>query len=449
MGLGKTIQAIGIANYFKDDWPLLVITPSSVRYMWLEAFHMWLPSLNSQEITVIGSSKEHIPNDKVIIMSYDLLTKMQDSIEKRKFKMAIMDECHFLKNPKSARTKAAFSILKNINRIIMLSGTPALSRPIELYSQLSILRRRDFFSYVEYGMRYCNGKKAPWGWDFHGSSNMEELQILLEEIVMIRRLKSEVIKQLPAKYRQMIVLDPSLVPAKKILKTMAGQLKESTLKGMEWRGVLLQYFHETGDVKLKAVCEYVLDLLESDRKFVCFAHHQNVLNGICEAVEKKKIDYIRIDGSVNAEHRKRLCDKFQLQDTCRVAILSITAANCGITLTAASLVIFAELFWNPGILTQAEDRVHRIGQEDCVVVQYLVAKGTADDEIWPLVQRKLDNLNKAGLSKDTFMNADTVVQENSLQPRLEDFWNELNTSLDISELDDNFDVPEKRLKLDS
>lgn len=444
MGLGKTIQGIAIANYFQKNWPLLVVTPSSVRYSWLEAFRTWLPSVGAHEISVINSSKDHIPNDKVVIISYDLLSKKQTDIINRKFRSVIFDESHFLKNYKSARTKASQAIMAGITRIVMLSGTPALSRPIELYTQISALCPKFFNSFNEYGIRYCNGKQMPWGWDFSGSSNMGELQLLLEELVMLRRLKSDVIKQLPAKSRQMIVLDPSHISKKsKFLKALCQKMHQPELRGMEKRGALLEYFHETGSVKIPAVCEYILDLLESEKKFICFAHHQNVLNSICECIEKKKIDYIRIDGSVAAEQRKKLCDHFQLNDSCKVAALSITSANCGITLTAASLVVFAELFWNPGILTQAEDRAHRIGQEDSVIIQYLVAKGTADDEIWPLVQRKLDILNKAGLSKDNFKSADTVLKNNPTQPALEDFWNDLELSDDLGDK-----IPEKRAKLE-
>merc|ERR1719322_1858836 len=105
--------------------------------------------------------------------------------------------------------------------------------------------------------------------------------------------------------------------------------------------------------------------------------------------------------------RKECVDKFQTQDTIRVAVLSIMAANSGLTLTAAQLVLFAELFWNPGILTQAEDRAHRIGQTDSVIVRYLMATGTADDHLWTLISQKLDVLNKAGLSKDNFMDKDS------------------------------------------
>ncbi|CAL1526743.1 unnamed protein product [Lymnaea stagnalis] len=125
----------------------------------------------------------------------------------------------------------------------------------------------------------------------------------------------------------------------------------------------------------------------------------------------KSVKYIRIDGRTSSEQRNFFCREFQSKDDYRVAILSITAANAGLNLCAANLVVFAELFWNPGILVQAEDRVHRIGQADSVSVQYLVARGTADDYIWPLVQDKLNILSKAGLTRDDFSDASTKVMQ--------------------------------------
>merc|ERR1719378_1484119 len=143
------------------------------------------------------------------------------------------------------------------------------------------------------------------------------------------------------------------------------------------------------------------------------------MKALTEAVEEAKAQYIFIDGSVSSEERNSQVEKFQTSDKVRVAVLSITAANAGITLTAASLVVFAELFWNPGILTQAEDRAHRIGQTDSVIVQYLVAKETADDVLWPMIQQKLDVLNKAGLSKDNFEDTEATVLEDTHQSKLE------------------------------
>ena len=144
--------------------------------------------------------------------------------------------------------------------------------------------------------------------------------------------------------------------------------------------------------------------------------------------------------------RKHLVDAFQCDDNVRVALLSITAANSGLTLTAAHLVVFAELFWNPGILTQAEDRAHRIGQTDSVTVQYLVAKGTADDELWPMIQRKLDVLNKAGLSKDNFTDSHSTCllssnnrEEAEDKSKITDYFSVSLTEEDILALDDDWD----------
>ncbi|CAG7838280.1 unnamed protein product [Allacma fusca] len=417
MGLGKTIQALGIAHYYYSDWPLLIVTPSSMRYGWRDSIWQWLPSVPGGSICVVESKQDYIIDAKVIILSYDLLQRRAEEPPIKLCKVVIMDESHHLKNWKTARAKAATPLLQNGRRAILLSGTPALSRPIELYTQITAVNRSIFPSVNDFGVRYCAGKKNAWGWDHSGSSNMEELQILLEETIMIRRLKSEVLKQLPSKRRQMIILDPSLVRIKsKHLQSKATAFMAEKQKSAK-HGKLLEYFSESGKAKLDAVTNYVVDLVEGGKKFLCFAHHRFVLDGICEALEGVKCRYIRIDGTTASEERKKLCDIFQLSQDCLVAVLSITAANAGITLTAASLVLFAELFWNPGILTQAEDRVHRIGQQDCVMVQYLLAKGTADDEIWRLVADKLDVLNKAGLSKDNFREANSEAVLQQLPPQ--------------------------------
>nr|XP_022308254.1 SWI/SNF-related matrix-associated actin-dependent regulator of chromatin subfamily A-like protein 1 [Crassostrea virginica] len=142
--------------------------------------------------------------------------------------------------------------------------------------------------------------------------------------------------------------------------------------------------------------------------------------------------YIRIDGKTTPEQRNYFCNKFQTKDSLRVAILSIFAVNAGLNLSAASLVIFGELFWNPGVLVQAEDRAHRMGQRDMVNVHYLVARGTADDHLWPLVQKKLEVLSKAGLSKEDFSSADTKTMKDSRQSDLMQFFEE-------SFMEDSFD----------
>ncbi|UYV83104.1 SMARCAL1 [Cordylochernes scorpioides] len=338
MGLGKTIQAIAIADYYRKEWPLLIIAPSSMRYPWKDALTQWTSHLKPDEICTMDTGNKFDPDATVTVCSFDLATKKLTDLTMRKFRVIIFDESHFLKNYRSARTKAAQALAQLAKRVILLSGTPALSRPMELYTQIALVSPGLFTSVQVFGMRYCDGQVKPWGHDYSGSSNMKELGIILEETIMIRRMKSEVITQLPSKCRQMVLLDPSAVKTgSKSLKSRSKQIKKNDLKGTQWRGVLFEYFRETAVSKLPAICNYIKDLVDSDKKFVCFAHHRIVLNGICDTLEKKKCPHIRIDGSTPSEARKLNCDKFMFNDSCRVAVLSITAANAGITLDSAKI----------------------------------------------------------------------------------------------------------------
>ncbi|XP_066137040.1 SWI/SNF-related matrix-associated actin-dependent regulator of chromatin subfamily A-like protein 1 isoform X1 [Saccopteryx bilineata] len=413
MGLGKTLQAICVAAFYRKEWPLLVVVPSSVRFTWEQAFLRWLPSLNPAHISVVETSKDCLTTGLVNIVSFDLLSKMEKQI-KTPFKVVIIDESHFLKNIKTARCRAAMPILKVAKRVILLSGTPAMSRPAELYTQIIAVKPTFFPQFRTFGLRYCDAKQGcvsvlppqhPWGWDYSGSSNLGELKLLLEEAVMLRRLKADVLSQLPAKQRKMVVVAPSRISAR-ARASLDAAAKEMTAKDRskgQQKEALILFFNRTAEAKIPCVIEYILDLLESGReKFLVFAHHKVVLDAITNELERKQVQHIRIDGSTPSADRERLCQQFQLCERHAVAVLSITAANMGLTFSAADLVVFAELFWNPGVLMQAEDRVHRIGQSSSVGIHYLVARGTADDYLWPLIQDKIKVLGEAGVSEATF-----------------------------------------------
>ncbi|XP_074169046.1 SWI/SNF-related matrix-associated actin-dependent regulator of chromatin subfamily A-like protein 1 isoform X2 [Rhinolophus sinicus] len=404
MGLGKTIQAICIAAFYRKEWPLLVVVPSSVRFTWEQAFLQWLPSLSPDQINVVVTGKDRLTAGLVNIVSFDLLSKLEKQL-KTPFKVVIIDESHFLKNIKTARCRAAMPLLKVAKRVILLSGTPAMSRPSELYTQVIAVKPTFFPQFHSFGLRYCDAKRHAWGWDYSGSSNLGELKLLLEEAVMLRRLKSDVLSQLPAKQRKMVVVIPGRISAT-LRASLDVAAKEMTTKNQskgQQREALLLFFNRTAEAKIPSVIEYILDLLESGKeKFLVFAHHKMVLDAITKELERKKVQYIRIDGSTSSADRESLCQQFQLFERHAVAVLSITAANMGLTFSSANLVVFAELFWNPGVLMQAEDRVHRIGQLSSVGIHYLVARGTADDYIWPLIQEKMKILGEAGVSESNF-----------------------------------------------
>ena len=261
-----------------------------------------------------------------------------------------MDESHGLKNSKSKRTKTLFPIIAKAERRILLSGTPALSRPLELHTQIQLIE--DLFpKFSEYGIRYCNGFESKFGWDWRGSSHQSELQLIMEKFIMIRRMKSVVLSQLPPKIRQQVFLH---VPEKD-LKSFSKKIQKIEEQSP---GKISSFFeHGGGDasiplemmelwtacaaIKMPAMKEYILNLLESESKILLFGHHKDVMNAFDEFFKEKEIGFIRIDGTTPSSSRFELCDKFQNNESVKVALLSITAAGVGLTLTRASTVVFS------------------------------------------------------------------------------------------------------------
>ena len=463
MGLGKTVQALGLASYYDQHWPVLIICQSTLKYNWLSSVLRWLPrSVNEQEIAVISSGKDYIGSDKFVVISYDLVSKKLKELQQKNYQFVIVDESHCIKDYKSGRTKAVEPLLKASKCLVLLSGTPALSKPIELFTQINCLDPTLFRFPSEFGNRYCDGKMKRFGEreipDYNGHSFETELSLLLSERLMIRRLKSEVLQQLPSKQRTTVTLDPAGVDTKtKIMKDRREENARDQLKGTDRHAFILEWYGHTAKAKVKAVQSYITELLSGgDHKFLVFAHHQVMMKAVSEAVESAGVAYIFIDGQVSSSERNERVNLFQTSPKVRVAVLSITAANAGITLTAASLVVFAELFWNPGVLTQAEDRAHRIGQTDSVSVQYLVARETADDVMWPMIQSKLTVLNKAGLSKDNFEESESKVLEDTRPNKIKDYFDAQKLQADsdmeallVDLMEDDFDddSPPKKIKL--
>ena len=232
---------------------------------------------------------------------------------------------------------------------------------------------------------------------------MTELHFLLKQHVMIRRLKEEVLTELRPKQRTavMVSIDNKDVEArcKRLteLKDMANSLVNTAdgaaapLSGFsqDKRNELFEMYRKSGEAKLSSIIQYIADLLENNAKFLVFAHHLSVLDGIEEFLKKNRYEYFRLDGSTSPMERQRGVDWFQSDAKCKVALLSITAGGTGITLTASSTVVFAELAFTPALLLQAEDRVHRIGQPNAVNIHYLLGRHSLDDLLWPLLVHKM------------------------------------------------------------
>ena len=423
MGLGKTVTSLAIMLAFKAEWPLLILCPASLRYTWpseIEKFYPWMP--HSDVYVVKGfddcdfySNPHKRERIKIVIATYSLLQNRSAAarvLQQFKFKCVIADESHNLKEKTSQRCQLALPLLMSAKRLLLLSGTPALARPVELWPQLHCIDQDLFGSYTSYTKTYCNARRGRFGWDVSGLSNADELHTKLKS-VMIRRLKADVLKELPAKQRCIVPVTIQESKHVKECRDIISQLNEtrsavSSLVGeeaseanFEARSLLMQAYQASGTGKAQAVAEYVLDWLRGSgtQKVLVFAHHKGVLDTIEAAVSKhlKGVGHMRIDGSVPPAERAARVKKFQTKAQVRLALLSVTAAGVGLTLTAASSVIFAELHWTPGVLAQAEDRCHRIGQTNAVNIMYCVCKDadmSVDMSLWKMLGKKVSNLGR-------------------------------------------------------
>ncbi|KAL5182719.1 SWI/SNF-related matrix-associated actin-dependent regulator of chromatin subfamily A-like protein 1 [Glycine soja] len=419
LGCVFLLQAIAVASCIQDLWPVLIIAPSSLRLQWASMIQQWL-NIPSSDILIVlsqsggsnrggfnivsSSAKSSIRLDGLFnIISYDLVPKLQNMLMTHDFKVVIADESHFLKNAQAKRTTASLPVIKKAQYALLLSGTPALSRPIELFKQLEALYPDVYRNVHEYGNRYCKG--GVFG-VYQGASNHEELHNLIKATVMIRRLKKDVLSQLPVKRRQQVFLDLENKDMKQInalfrelemvkakIKAAKSQEEAESLKFAQ-KNLINKIYTDSAEAKIPSVLDYIGTVIEAGCKFLIFAHHQPMIDSIHEFLLKKKVGCIRIDGGTPAASRQQLVTDFQEKDAIKAAVLSIKAGGVGLTLTAASTVIFAELSWTPGDLIQAEDRAHRIGQVSSVNIYYLLANDTVDDIIWDVVQSKLENLGQ-------------------------------------------------------
>jgi SWI/SNF-related matrix-associated actin-dependent regulator 1 of chromatin subfamily A len=399
MGLGKTIQAIGVINATQPE-TVLVVCPASLKLNWRNELKKWL--VKDYNVEIVNSA--YPENANIVIINYDLLQKHKDNLSAKKWGLVMFDEAHYLKNPKAQRTQAGLAIAAD--RKIYLTGTPVVNRPIELYPILKNANVDFAVSWERYVRRYCNGHRTKWGWDVSGASNLDELSDKLRASIMMRREKSQVLTELPEKTRQIVLLPQNGAKAevaaeaaawenyesktKEVKKRIAALKKEGKVESEEYKdaikqmqsfiadfGEIAKLRHATALKKVEHVVDAALETVESAGSVVVFAHHKDVVDAIVAGVREAGISGEAITGDTAVEQRQKIVDDFQ-SGKIQVVVGSIKACGVGFTLTRSSNVIFAELDWTPAAMAQAEDRTHRIGQKNAVLVKMLVYDGSID-----------------------------------------------------------------------
>jgi SWI/SNF-related matrix-associated actin-dependent regulator 1 of chromatin subfamily A len=457
-GLGKTIQAVGIINNH-DIQSGLIICPASLKLNWKREMHKWLVD---KSLTVGVAYGNEIPKTDFVIANYDILKRNEKELRREQWGIVVPDEAQYLANPESGRSQIVLGEwvwdyrkkrhvpkIKPLNawKWVGLTGTPMSKRPKDMWG---IIRHCDpqglGRDWMEFAYRYCDASEGYFGLEADGGSNLEELNERLRKTFMVRRIKANVLKELPPKTRQAIILPAEGL--KKIIKSERDKFTDALAmlgavnEGLEYNPkthieeldpalvldtmttILTKFDREgfedltTGEVepgfaaysearrelalsKVPMAVEHVKRLVEAGEKVIVFAIHKDVISRLREAfppemsariiggmtptkVEKEKL---RFQGNLD--------DGILPDEECRIMFANLKAGGTGHTLTEATVVVFVEIWGVPSDMEQCEDRAHRYGQLKNVLVQYLVVDGTMDAATIQTLINRIEIIEKA------------------------------------------------------
>lgn len=436
MGIGKTIQFLGFVNKVSETTKTfprtLLICPASLKRNWQREARTWL--LKHPSILVVESTTPdfYIKRHNFVIINYDILKKHFATLFDIDWEIIGTDEAHYIKSKDAQRSKACRVLAHAAGKpkrpfLIELTGTPIVNRPAELWHLLHCIDPNTWSSFSKYAARYCNAHIGYGGrWDVSGAKNLPELQQILRSGYMIRRLKADVLKDLPPKRRQIIELgrskyekvlaneqkvrsiyDKAVREAEVIDAKLSEAIRTGDAKNVaEYRrrldgmnkgeiggfGDVARVRHETALAKVPECCKFIEQILEEKDKVVVFAHHRDVIEAISSHF---KHESVILYGGMNTAEKDNAVQKFIHNKKCRVFVISILAGGVGLTLTVADTAVFCELDYSPSNNTQAEDRLHRVGQKSCVFVYHLVVEDSIDAAIARKCVDKQDIIDKA------------------------------------------------------
>ena len=412
MGTGKSCMASVYLGY-SDSYPALIVCPASLKTNWAMEIEKWTPGVKTyivegrssyQDTYVLTKCKEA----DVIIVNYDILgvdDKEAQKREKERIKRAkengykyrkafipvsgwvdyfgkeipiktlVCDECQYIESTKAVRSRAIIQISSDDKiKKLFLSGTPFETRVIQFWNTCHILCPELFPKEWDFKQRYCGPYWNGFGWEYKGASNVDELRRKLSTF-MIRHRKEDVLSQLPPKQKIPIYFDMD-----KKARLEYDQMEEELLQqkdGIHTFSYLAKMKEALTEIKYEAVVQFIKDMLEVEDKLVIFVQHTKMYEALMTQFAGMAVG---INGAVANFKRQEAVNKFQKDPSIKLFIGQIQAASTGITLTASHTVIFTE--WGNTIaqMTQAEDRIHRIGQEaDRCLVYYLIVKDTIDE----------------------------------------------------------------------
>ena len=393
MGLGKTVQSLVWATEtpqrIRAISKILVVAPANVIHKWKEEVERW----TEMKAGIIKGYKSSIPRTAVVICSYNVMTERYKELRTLRPDLIIWDEAHYLKGNRKKVKRVAASLRLKSKYALFLTGTPFLNRPIELFNLLDMAQPGKW-NLGSYGTRYCGGFDY-WKGPLKGATNLSELRSKLKS-VMIRRLKRDVLDDLPDLSRVVLPVDIRTVEYRAALVNI--NKKTAATKVMD-------AWHIIGREKAKIAVTWVEEFFsqsEEHVKIVLYAHHLDVVAILEEELRHHGVGVIT--GSVSLGRRAVLIRGFQNGKRPRVLIIN-KAGGEGIDLFGrgnvdSSTILFVERQWVPGLEWQAEGRLDRIGQRSPVVAYYLAAIGTFDSIMATSIESKRKTIHSTMALED-------------------------------------------------
>jgi SNF2 family DNA or RNA helicase len=410
MGLGKTLQAIAllcwVKNKSKSHKPSLVVAPTSVVPNWAREIEKFAPSLSTLlwQGPDRHEQKSMLEDVDVVITSYALLRRDEEVLREHEFCYVILDEAQHIKNPLSATARAA-KRLKSERRLA-LTGTPIENRLSEIWSIMDFVSPGLLGSLKTFEEKYARPVERG------DAETIQKLRAIVRPFVL-RRTKSEVAPELPAKIEQDIIV-PLADDQAKLYKQILAQVRASVLSEVEKQGVAKAHiqilaaltrlrqvacdprlakmnaregeWNDETSGKLSALREILQEAKAGGHRVLVFSQFVEMLQLIKAALDQDGIVYEYIDGST--KDRQQRIDRFNADESVDAFLISLKAGGTGLNLTGADTVVHFDPWWNPAVEDQATDRAHRIGQNKVVTVYRLIAKGTVEEKILQLSGKK-------------------------------------------------------------
>lgn len=437
MGLGKTFQMLSYLLSEKKenkDGTALIIAPTSLVYNWMAEVEKFTPTL--KVCAVAGNKKERreiaarIHEYDIVITSYPLFRRDVDLYENARFKWCILDEAQHIKNPSSQNAKSVKSI--KADHRFALTGTPIENSLAELWSIFDFVMPGYLLSYHKFQSRYEKPIVNDGDKDI-----LNKLGKLISPFVL-RRLKKDVLQELPEKIENLVIAELTSEQKKlylAYLKEIKGEIEED-IKGNGFQknqikilaaltrlrqicchpGLFIENYKGSSG-KFEVLEEILKDALEGNHRILLFSQFTSMLKIIKEMLDRDKVQYFYLDGSTPMEERGKMVNHFN-EGSKDVFLISLKAGGTGLNLTGADMVIHFDPWWNPAVEEQATDRAYRIGQKNAVHVMKLITKGTIEEKIFKLQEKK------RGLMDSVIQPGETLISKMSKEELMELLRNE-------------------------